>query len=133
METIYSLRDDSAAIANLQHAASTSGPVGLYITHGLVGSAEWWSQINSGALPVQTESGSVSGFWPGQHGDGPAEFELQRANGTTSRWLCQLEPSAARQQFTVGRAVSVQYVTQTLKAAFNGSHATKVTIAILLG
>jgi hypothetical protein len=117
----------------MQRSATSPGPVGLRITHGLVGSAEWWSQIQSEALPLQAERGVVSGYWPGQHGGGPAEFELRQPNGVTSHWHCELDPGQAGRRFLPGHPVEVQYVIQELKEAFNGSHATKVTVSISLG
>lgn len=133
MKVIYSLRDDAESIAIMQRGATSPGPVGLRITHGVVGSAAWWSQIQSGALPLHVESGVVSGFWPGQHNGGPAEFELRQSSGATSRWLCELESAEAGRQFQMSRAVEVRYVVQELRTVFNGSHATKVTVSISLG
>jgi hypothetical protein len=103
------------------------------MTHGLVGSQEWWAQIKSGDLPLHSVQGIVSGFWPGQNDTGPAEFEVREADGKTSRWLCGAEPNVARNHFRRGRWVIVQYVCQQLKTAFEGCHETRITISICLG
>jgi len=133
MKTVYHLRQDSEAIARMQRASLDSGPIGLRITHGLIGSIDWWSQIESGSLALQSLSGKVSSFWPSQWGDGPAEFELQTKEGVRSIWLCELPPSQAKNAFRIGRAVEVSFVDQELKSALAGKgHETKVIVSISL-
>jgi len=133
MNTIYQLRDDRTAIAQMQRASLAPGAAGLRITHGLIGSGEWWSQIDSGALPVHTVKGRVSGFWPGQWSDGPAEFELQTEQGERQVWLCEIPPPQAALEFRIGRAVALSYVRQGLKAPVEGqSNDTPITITISL-
>ena len=132
MEVIYTLRNDTDAIAQMQHGSLSGGPAGLRVTHGLVGSDEWWTHIESGSLPVFLSQGVVSGFWPGQWGDGPAEFEVQQSDGHKTHWLCMLEPKQAKHVFIVGRPVIVQYVNQLLRHEFAGKRESKVTIAICL-
>jgi len=52
MNCVYELKRDPDGIAGIQRA-SLDNPYGLTITHGLVGSAEWWQQVASGSLPTQ--------------------------------------------------------------------------------
>lgn len=133
MKTVYQLRQDTEAIALMQRASLDSGPMGLRITHGLIGSPDWWSKVESGSLALQSISGKVSGFWLGQWSDGPAEFELQTSEGKCSRWLCELPPSQAKTEFCIGRAVEVSFVEQELKSALEGKGSeTKVTVSISL-
>jgi len=130
MYKIYDLQQDSQRIAHMQRASQADGPVGLENTHGLIGTKEWWDSIQHGALKVHRAEGVVSGFWPGQGGGGPAEFELREPSGSTSRWLCEVEPKAAERAFRLGRAVAVEYVLQRLKREFNGSRDSEVTVSI---
>jgi len=131
MKTVYHLRQDTEAIARMQRASLDPGPVGLRVTHGLIGSTDWWSRIESKSLALQVVRGKVSGFWPGQWGDGPAEFELQTNSGERSVWLCELPPSLSKQEFRIGRIVEVAFVDQELKSALEGkSNETKVTVSI---
>jgi hypothetical protein len=132
MEAVYELRNAARTIAHMQRGSKEPGPLGLRITHGLVGSDEWWAQIRSGALPLKEISGVVSDFWSGQRGGGPAEFQLRQTDGAKSTWSCGLEPERAKRQFRIGRAVTVQYVTQELKTEFAGRRETEVPICITL-
>lgn len=131
MKTIYHLQSDSKAIAGMQRASLDAGPVGLRITHGLVGSNDWWSQIKSGVLTLHSVKGEISGFWPGQWGDGPAEFELQTEDGQHSIWLCKIPPTEAKKEFCIGRNVVVEFVVQELKSSLEGiGNETNVTVSI---
>jgi hypothetical protein len=133
MNTVYDLRKDALAIEAMQRASRDSGPVGLKITHGLVGADDWWSNVESGELPVHFVKGVVSGFWPGQWGDGPAEFELQTEHGERVKSLCEMQPTQARTEFRLGRRVELCYVLQALKAPLEGASAeTKVIVSISL-
>lgn len=133
MNTIYQLRQDVTSIAQMQRASLDAGAAGLRITHGLIGSAEWWSQVDSGALPIHTVRGMVSGFWPGQWNDGPAEFELQTEQGERQLWLCEIPAAQAILEFRIGRTVAVSYVRQSLKARIEGQiNDTPITISISL-
>jgi hypothetical protein len=134
MKTIYQLKSDKKTLDSMQTGSLDSKSVlGLKITHGLVGSEEWWEFISSGALRLHTISGIVSGFWPGQWGDGPAEFEIQEENGKRSIWFCKKEPNEASTLFIVGRPVELDYVLQELKTPFNGSSQSQVCLSIRLG
>jgi hypothetical protein len=130
MVAIYQLRDDAEAIACMQRGSLDTSPIGLRITHGLIGSVEWWHAIDVGALPAQTIVGTVSGFWPGQYRTGPAEFEITEPSGRKSHWMCELEPIPAEQAYRIGRPVRVQYVHQRLKTLLEGNDETKVVVSI---
>jgi hypothetical protein len=131
MEVVYDLREDAEGIAQMQRQALLKDR-GLRVTHGLVGSPEWWAQIKSGALPLKTITGVVSGFWPGQGGGGPAEFQIKEHDGTLSQWMCEMEPAPANRQFVLGRPVMIEYVVQEFKTEVCGSHETKVPVSIAL-
>jgi hypothetical protein len=132
-EPVYSLRDDKASIESMQRGSQSDGPRGLRMTHGLVGSDQWWASQSDGTLPVAHLEGVISSFWPGQWGDGPAEFALRLENGDVSQWLCEIEPKQAALLFQIGRLAAVTFVKQELKTAFAGSSTTKVVTMIALG
>lgn len=132
-ERVYCLRDDSVSIESMQCGSQSKGPIGLRVTHGLVGSDLWWKAQADGTLPVARLEGVISGFWPGQWGDGPAEFEFRLESGAVSKWLCGVEPKQAARMFHIGRLAVVTYVEQELKTAFADNKSTKVVITISLG
>ena len=102
------------------------GPIGVGLsqTHGLICSAEWWFNIQTGALKTHTVRGVVRGIWFGQYHDGPAEFQMQLPDGTLFGGHCFLEPVDADKVFTLGRIVEVDYAFQLLKPDSNGVEAT---------
>jgi hypothetical protein len=128
MRTLYSLRVDPN-LRSMQEASTSTGPVGLRQTHGLVASAEWWINIERGKLELQTVVGKVARFWPGHHGDWP-EFELVDPSGAHTKWGCMVASAEAEQAFRPGCSVEVDFVRQELKGALNGSHETKLVVAI---
>ncbi|WP_457351010.1 hypothetical protein [Roseateles sp. P5_D6] len=128
MRTVYSLRSDPG-LASMQAASQGDGPHGLKQTHGLVGSADWWEQVDKGSLPTNTTSGTVIHFWPGHHGDWP-EIELRESGGASSNWGCLIPALEATQHFMLDAQVEIDHVEQELKAPFNGSTATCVVTAI---
>ncbi|SFR86738.1 hypothetical protein SAMN05216570_0132 [Dyella sp. OK004] len=95
------------------------GAVGLKITHGLLGSEEWWDNIWNKELPTQVLQGTIAQFWTGRAGDFP-EVEVIDADGEHSRWLLQIETSVAQCELKVGSAIEISYVNQEFKSAFNG-------------
>ena len=132
-ESVYCLRDDKMSIESMQRGSLSDGPVGLRMTHGLVGSDQWWARQVEGTLQVTRVEGVISDFWPGQWGDGPAEFALRLESGNVSQWLCEIEPKQAARLFQIGRLAAVTFVEQELKTAFAGSTSTKVVTVIALG
>jgi hypothetical protein len=85
--------------------------------------------IERGKLELQKVVGKVLRFWPGHYGDWP-EFELVESTGARSIWGCMVPSSEAEQAFRPGCRVEVDFVRQELKSALNGSHETKLTVAI---
>lgn len=126
---IYQLETDAVNLQHMQAASSGRGPTGLKATHGLIGSTEWWDNVDTGRLPIVTVRGKVSRFWPGHHGDYP-EFELLEESGMRSVWGCQVSAARAEFRFAAGTKVEVDYVYQQLKTPFNGSTESKVVIEI---
>jgi len=131
MKEIYTLRRDSAYTGSMQKASlDTNSIIGLRVTHGLIGSPSWWKQIEEGLLPSATIRGVISGFWPGQWGGGPVEFELQDTEGSRSKYVCGLDPVMAKGELAIGRAAEVDVVIQELKSPFRGSTSFTVLLAI---
>ncbi len=64
MRTVCHLQQDIEAIANMQRASLDTGPVGLLIAHGLIGSSEWWSKVESGALASNLSAARLLVFGP---------------------------------------------------------------------
>jgi hypothetical protein len=128
MKIVYSLRSDPG-LASMQTASQQGFEIGLTQTHGLVGSDEWWRQVEEGSLPVSTTSGTVIHFFPGHHGDWP-EIEVREPDGTSSNWGCLVPAAEAEQYFVLGAKVELDHVQQELKVPFNGSRATCLVIAI---
>jgi hypothetical protein len=128
MRLVYSLRSDPGLKA-MQDASQSDGAAGLKQTHGLVGSDDWWRQIEDGSLPVHCTTGQVIHFWPGHHGDWP-EIEIREPDGTSSNWGCQLPVEDAARNFTLGTCVAIDHVQQEFKTPFNGSNFTCVVVAM---
>jgi len=129
-KTVYELRDDAASLEGMQQGSlDPESDVGLRITHGLIGSEEWWSNIAKGVLPLQTAHGDISGYWSGRQGHGPPEFELKQRDGSRSKWILR----TPNDSFIVGRPAEVDFVFQELKTPFGGTTRTKVGIVIRLG
>ena len=56
---VYYIRRDSEGL-KLKHEASVAGGWGgLEITHGLIGTPEWWSAVEAGKFKVETFDGVV--------------------------------------------------------------------------
>jgi hypothetical protein len=137
MDVIYRLADDLQT-RNAMQATSlkVDAPpgVGLSQTHGLVCSAEWWSNIQTGALKTHTARGVIRGIWFGQWYEGPASFQMELSDRTLFGGHCYLEPEDADQVFTLGRVAEVDYVHQVLKANAEGVEAScDVWLEIRLG
>jgi hypothetical protein len=130
MKTVYSLRNDSA-VQSMQSASLSGDRSGLRQTHGLIGSPEWWSCIESGSLPVATTAGEVIHF-PGHHSDW-AEIEVRERDGSSFNWGCNLPAAEAAKWFFLGATVEIDHVQQELKAPLNGSTRTCVVTAIRVG
>jgi hypothetical protein len=65
---LYDIRDDLEKLAKMQKASTSTGPWGVAIQHGFVGSPEWWSAVESGRIKLETFAGAISANW-GPHGD----------------------------------------------------------------
>ena len=57
---IYNLIDGKEYIKSLQNASLSKKDYGLKITHGLIGTKEWWQFIENGTLPKHKLEGTIS-------------------------------------------------------------------------
>ncbi|MGA2605316.1 MAG: hypothetical protein ABSG14_13915 [Verrucomicrobiia bacterium] len=51
---VYDIRRDAEGLKLKQEASLASGWGGLEITHGLIGTPEWWSAVEAGKFKVET-------------------------------------------------------------------------------
>lgn len=133
METVYSLREDHEKVAAIQKATLTTSEFGIEPTHGLLGSREWWSAIESGRLPLQTLRGTVSQVYMGSMGDWPS-FELTTEDGEKSTWTREANSKEQAARYAVGLRVEIDFVVQRHRSAsWDGGAETKVVLAIRIG
>jgi hypothetical protein len=134
MDVIYRLADDFNAKVGMQGASVRPDGHGLRQTHGLICSAEWWLNVQSGALETHIARGVIRGIWFGHWHRGPAEFQMELPDGTLFGGLCNLEPEDADRAFTLGRIAEVDYVLQFMKTPEEGTEsASAIWLEIRLG
>ncbi len=128
--TVYRLKNDPERIRHIQRATLTTKEFGIEPTHGLVGSDDWWGQIERGALALQTVRGQISRVYMASMNDWP-EFELRSEDGTLSQWTRESNALAFGRYYSPGRRVEIDYVIQHhRRQSFDGGGATKVVIEI---
>jgi hypothetical protein len=121
MKIIYRFIDETSVLTHWKDVAQ-SKPYGPKYKFGVIGSKEWWGNIDAGVLPKQTARGVVRGLWFGQYHGGPAEFQMELPDGNLFGGMCYLEPNAADREFTLGRICEVDYVildTTTIDSSVN--------------
>ena len=121
METVYRLRDREDSLRQMQEASLSHPFLGVKVTHGLIGSEEWWNNIAAGMLELHSVRGFVSGLWLGMHNSEPGTFAMTLQDGTVFREMTTLEASESIEKFPLGRVVEVDYVVQEPKTKFEGS------------
>lgn len=121
METVYRLRDRKDSLLRMQEASLSHPFLGVKVTHGLIGTDEWWENIATGKLQRHSVRGFVTGLWLGMHNSEPGTFAIQAQDGTVFREMTTLEASESIEKFPLGRAVEVDYVIQEPKYTLEGS------------
>lgn len=66
---VYDIRLDTEGLKIMQEASLSDGPGGVELKYGLIGSDEWWSAIESGALKMETFVGVIRAVSGGIMGD----------------------------------------------------------------
>lgn len=130
MITVYNLALDTAQIERIQKATLTTDGYGIQQTHGLFGSAEWWSKIASGDLPTTVLAGKITKVYMGSMGDWPM-FEFADSTGCTHSFTREAQDAELSRLYAVGLALEVDYVVQKHKKSFPGGGLdTKIVTAI---
>ena len=133
MITLYQLRRDKQHIEAVQKATLNTEEFGIQQTHGLFGSAEWWSKIASGELPVHHLCGRITKVYMGSMGDWP-EFRMQTDSGEESSWSRFANNADLADFYVEGRRIELDYVVQRFKPkSWSGDRENKVVIEIRLG
>jgi len=117
-------------VAAMQKATLTTEQFGIELTHGLIGTEEWWSKIRSGELRVHTLRGRISRMYMGSMGDWP-EFTLTTLEGESSSWTREAANTELSKLYVEGRDVELDYVLQHhRKKSLDGGAEIKLVLAI---
>lgn len=101
---VYDIRRDTVGLELMRNASLSSGPGGVELNHGLIGSQEWWSAIETGRLKLETFVGILRPVAGGMHGDTLKVYI--EAEDKKQRWVAWrgFEPSLN------GKKVCTRYV-----------------------
>lgn len=115
-QQVYELKQDTGYVAAVQKATLTTDEFGIEPTNGLLGSSEWWREIERGNLPLQTLKGTITRVFMGSMGDWP-EFEMQTDDGSLLEFTrYQNAPDgSADHLYAVGRQIEVDFVWQQFR------------------
>lgn len=107
---LYALWDDTLGIKRIQDATLKTEDYGVLPEHGLFGSAEWWSAIEKGALPVYTIQGIICDLTMESMNDWPV-FKILTDDGYVTKSITREHlPLRADDEYQIGRRVIWQYV-----------------------
>lgn len=130
MRTVYQFKSNSTQIAAIQNATRTTEEFGIEPTHGVVGTDEWWFNIRSGRLPVQTLRGTIGRVYMGSMRDWP-EFTLTLPTGETTNWTREADSLELSELYVEGRTIELDYVLQHhRKKSWDKGGQTKLVLAI---
>jgi hypothetical protein len=82
---LYDIREDVSHLEKMRKASTSKGPWGVAIPHGVVGSPEWWSAVESGQIKLETFVGTISSTDNGPMGD-TLEVHIKGPEGVQS-WI----------------------------------------------
>jgi hypothetical protein len=111
MRIAYELRTDTDWISKVQKATLGTKEFGIEPTHGVFGSSEWWEQISSGWLPLQTLTGVITKRYMGSMGDWP-EIEVRGDSGDVSHWTRNVNAKERDRLYIPGQRIEIHYVMQ---------------------
>ena len=132
MATIYRLRDDVREIRQAQDATARGGDYGLFFSHGLFGSSEWWERFDRGEIEVHTDTGVISEVYTAGHNDWP-EFRMRRPDGTESTWPQMMLDATSDNGYREGLSVEVDYVLQRRQLRGRPRPETKCIVEVRIG
>jgi hypothetical protein len=130
LQVVYRLQDDAEHIAAVQRATLETEDYGIEPTHGLFGSIEWWQNIETGRLALQTLKGTISRIYMASMNDWP-EFEVRSDAGGLSQWTRVSNYPDLERAYVPGREVEIDYVVQRHRPkSSDGGSETQVVVAI---
>lgn len=103
MVKVYDLQDDTQRVRAMQMRTRSKARPFMRTKWGLVGSPEWWDNIERNNL-VHTIEGHISRVYMSGHNDFP-EMEVIDNNGTT-RWPRMGEETS----YVAGAMIRIEYV-----------------------
>lgn len=83
---VYDIRNDSEALSDIATASLSQGRLGLVMTHGIVGSTQWWDEVQSGHVEVFTFVGVILRVDGGPMGDS-AIVRIEGSSGEIMSWV----------------------------------------------
>ena len=89
----------------------TTPNFGIEPTPGLFGTPEWWEQISSARLPLQTLRGIISERYWGSMGDWPG-IKVQSDAGETSSWTRMTTNRELDVLYIPGQRIKIDFVLQ---------------------
>jgi hypothetical protein len=129
MITVYRLQDDTERVQQIQKATLTTPNFGIQQTHGLLGSSDWWNNIEVSKLPVHTLRGVISRVYMGSMGDWPT-FQITADDGNTESFTRECHSKEQDAEFLEGRRVEIDYVWQQLRSIEAVSPSVKIILEI---
>lgn len=130
MKTIYQLKNHKENILRIQKATLETAEYGLQITHGLIGSVEWWKNIVEGRLELKTIKSRINKVYMGSMGDWP-EFQIEKIGNHKTNWTREIDFPEYDNLYQVGKEVQIDYVIQFHKEkAFGGPTETEIVTDI---
>ncbi|CAH0535336.1 hypothetical protein VST7929_02933 [Vibrio stylophorae] len=112
-EKVYDLKNQDEYIKQVQEATLNTSNFGMQNTHGLFGSSEWWSNIESGQLECIEERGVIKDLYMGSMGDWP--IVVVDNNGVLNEWTREAETDYQYSLYEKGKTIIVKYVIQLFK------------------
>ena len=83
---VYDIRNDSEALSDIASASLSNGRLGLVMTHGIVGSKQWWYEVQNGRVEVSAFVGGILRVDGGPMGDS-AIVRIEGSNGKMMSWV----------------------------------------------
>jgi hypothetical protein len=103
-DVVYDMRQDERLLAQMRKASLSTGQLGLTVKHGIVGSPEWWSVLESGQIKLEKFIGFIRRVDGGPMGD--STIVRIEGNGETKSWMAWEGFSRS----LIGKKVDVRYV-----------------------
>lgn len=109
-KVLYDLRQDEQLLRDIEEA-SLHTDRGLKLTHGVVGSEQWWKAIETGEIPMYRITGTIVEISRGPMGDWPVIHVRSDSDGNISSW----STGTLLPESFLGRPIVIEYVEQEAK------------------